>query len=78
MSVAVENLIITQLVEYLNENKDDIGLPCDVWNNEHTESGEALYVEPNGGERKQQVYIGGSYRGYFPFTLCYQLTNPED
>lgn len=77
MSVALENLIITKLVEYLNEKAADV-LPCTVYNNEHPDTGEALWVQPNGGERKTQEYIGGSSRGEFPFTLCYQLTNPAN
>jgi hypothetical protein len=77
MSVALENLIVTKLVRYLNDEAGDI-LPCPVYNNEHPDAGEALWIQPNGGERKTQEYVGGSFRGEFPFTLCYQLTNPAN
>lgn len=77
MSVALENLIVTKLVEYLNDEASEV-LPCTVYNNEHPDTGEALWIQPNGGDRKVQEYIGGSSRGEFPFTLCYQMTNPEN
>jgi len=75
MDITTENLLITKLVEYLNDNKAEIGLPVDVFINEHDETGEAMWVQPNSGERKTQQYVGGSYRGFFPFTVCYQFTN---
>lgn len=78
MSVAVENLLITKLIKYLNKNMNEIGLPCKVWNNEHPAKGEALWVQPNGGQREFRWYVGGSYGGRFPFTLCYQMTGAEN
>jgi hypothetical protein len=77
MSATVENLIITQLVEYMNDNKGAMGLTIDVLNNECPETGEALWIQPSGGDRKFQQYVGGSYKGSFFFELCYQMTNPE-
>jgi len=77
MSIALENLIVTKLINYLNTQAAAV-LPCDVCNNEHPDTGEALWIQPNGGERKTQKYIGGSSRGEFPFTLCYQTTNPQN
>lgn len=77
MSTALENLVVTKLVEYLNEEAAAV-LPCPVYNNEHPDTGEALWIQPNGGERKVQKYIGGSSRGEFPFALCYQLTNAQN
>ena len=77
MSATVENLIITRLVKYLNDNRALIELPAEVYNNEHRETGTALWVQPNSGARKIKRYIGGSYEAAFPFTLCFQMTNPE-
>jgi hypothetical protein len=78
MSVTTENLLVTMLVEYFNQNQVAMGLPVPVRNNEHEETGEALWLQPNSGERKSQAYIGGSYKGNFPFTMCYQYTNPNN
>lgn len=77
MSVTLENLIIVKLIKFLNDNRAAIGLPVDVYNNEHGATGAALWVQPNSGTRKAQAYVGGSFRGSFPFTLCHQMTSPE-
>ncbi len=77
MSVQVDNLIILKLVNYLNNNATEIGLPCTVTNNEHAATGQALWVKARKSDRIQQNYVGGSYRGSLTFELFYQYTSPE-
>lgn len=60
----VEKLLVTQLVNCINENKDDIGLPCYVtFGAPQTLTGEAMWLQTLGGTREIKKYIRGKYKG---------------
>ena len=71
----VEKLLVTQLVNCINENKDDIGLPCYVtFGAPQTLTGEAMWLQTLGGTREIKKYIRGKYNGELSFAVYYRLS----
>ena len=71
----VEKLLVTQLVNCINENKDDIGLPCYVtFGAPQTLTGEAMWLQTLGGTREIKKYIRGKYKGELSFAVYYRLS----
>lgn len=74
---SVETLLITQLINEINDNISDIELPCGVTLGVQTVSGKAIWLQPLGGAKKIKIYIRGRYTGEFPFAIYYRLSGSE-
>jgi len=74
---SVENLLITQLINAINDNIADIGLPCGVTLGVQTVSGKAIWIQALGGMKKTKIYLRGRYSGEFPFAVYYRLSGAE-
>lgn len=77
MAKSVERLLVTQLVNLINENNDKIGLPCGITIGVQTFDGEAMWLQALGGTKLIKQYIRGRYLGEFPFVVYYRLSMPE-
>lgn len=76
--MVVENLIITQFVNYINSVWRDIPLPCCVTiGSPFLVTGESLYIQILGKAQLVRKYIRGKYSGTLPFALYYRLSKTE-
>lgn len=74
----LEKLIITQLINYLNDNKDNVGLPCYVaFGAPDSMTGKALWFQALGGTRVTRQYIRGKFKGELSLALYYRLSAAE-
>ena len=77
MSVTIDKLLIVQLVNWLNEKKEEIPLSVPVLLDDHEDTGEQLWIQPLEATKIIKQYTNGDYIGQLPFAVYYQLTNPE-
>lgn len=76
--MVVEKLLVSQLIDYINQNKDNISLPCYVMLGLPLKTeGEALWLSVLGKAQPQQKYIRAKFSGTFPFALYYRMTAKE-
>lgn len=77
MSITNDRLLIVQLADWLNRNKADIPLDCPVLIDDHSDTGEALWLQPLTGTKITKQYVCGDYIGSIAFAAYFQYTNPE-
>lgn len=77
MSLAIDKLLIVQLVNWLNEKKEEIPLSVPVLLDDHEDTGEQIWIQPLAATKIIKQYTSGNYIGQLPFAVYYQLTNPE-
>lgn len=77
MSVTIDKLLIVQLVNWLNEKREEIPIPVPVLLDDHEDTGEQIWIQPLEATKIIKQYTSGDYIGQLPFAVYYQLTNPE-
>lgn len=71
----VEKLLVTQLVNCINDNKEDIMLPCYVtFGAPETLTGESMWLQSLGGARTVKQYLRGKYKGELSFAVYYRMS----
>lgn len=74
----LEKLIITQLVNYINDNKNNIKLPCYVsFGAPERLTGKAMWFQALGGTKVVKKYIRGKILGELSLSLYYRLSETE-
>ena len=73
MSITEDNLLLVQLVDWLNENAQKIGLPVQMEFDGGSAASECLWLQPLSGTVKRLSYTDGGYIGELPFAVYYQL-----
>lgn len=75
--LALEQLIVVQLANYINKNKSKIKLPCEIVIEEKESGGEQLTLQTLPGGKIIKQYVDGGYIGNFPFAARYQLSKAQ-
>ena len=76
--MTIEKLLITQLINHINDNAAIIGLPCYVTiGTPFYTTGKGLWAQILGRAQAEQKYIRGSYSAVLPFALYYRLSAAE-
>lgn len=73
----IEKLLAVQLINYLNDNKDSVGLPCFItFGTPQSLTGEALWLQMLGGSPYKR-YLRGKFKGNFNFAVYYRMSATE-
>ena len=76
--MTIEKLLITQLVNYINDHISDIGLPCYVTiGTPFYATGTGLWAQVLGRAQAAQKYLRGPYSASYPFALYYRQSATE-
>lgn len=73
----IEKLLAVQLINYLNDNKDNVELPCFItFGAPQSLTGEALWLQLLGGGAYKK-YLRGKFKGNFNFAVYYRMSATE-
>ncbi len=72
-----EVLIIQSVLDYINNHKDDMKLPCDVELEDIAPKGLSMSLQQITGEKYTEKDIIGNENGSFPFAIYSQNTNVD-
>ena len=72
-----EVLIIKSVLDYTNDHKADMGLPCDIELEDIAPKGLSMSLQQITGEKYTEKDIVGNENGSFPFAIYSQNTNAD-
>lgn len=76
--MTIEKLLITQLINHINDHITDIGLPCYVTiGTPFLTTGTGLWVQVLGRAEAVQKYLRGAYSASYPFAMYYRQSATE-
>lgn len=70
-------LIVKNVLDYLNERQNEIGLPCPIELEDIAPKGLSMSLQQITGEKYVQKDITGDESGSFPFAIYSQNTNTD-